>query len=256
MYVARAALDRRAREHVGDRVQRAARQRTARAGVEVRALLEHGELGTEGGGIHGRAQYPGRCAGGPRDCHVSANSVRRPCAVRAGSADARVASVAHEGHAPRRHPARAPRRRHRRRRRRGDRARASRAPRSRSSRTARCATSPRPLIDGEPLEIVTERSGRTRSTLIRHDAAHVLAAAVIELYPGVKISIGPPIEHGFYYDFEFPDGVSLSDADFERIEARMREHVTGRRAVRARGRARRRRRSSASGPRARTTRSS
>ena len=44
--------------------------------------------------------------------------------------------------------------------------------------------------------------------LIRHDAAHVLAAAVMELYPGVKISIGPAIEDGFYYDFEFPDGVS------------------------------------------------
>ena len=60
---------------------------------------------------------------------------------------------------------------------------------------------------------------------IRHDAAHVLATAVMELYPGVKISIGPPIEDGFYYDFEFPPDVKLSDADFERIEAKMREHV-------------------------------
>ena len=42
--------------------------------------------------------------------------------------------------------------------------------------------------------------------LIRHDTAHVLAAAVMELYPGVKISIGPPIENGFYYDFDFPEG--------------------------------------------------
>jgi threonyl-tRNA synthetase len=47
----------------------------------------------------------------------------------------------------------------------------------------------------------------------------------MELYPGVKISIGPPIENGFYYDFDFPDGVTVSDADFERIEAKMREHV-------------------------------
>ena len=53
----------------------------------------------------------------------------------------------------------------------------------------------------------------------------MLATAVLELYPGVKISIGPPIEDGFYYDFEFPDGVSLSDEDFESIEATMREHV-------------------------------
>src|SRR3954462_6141145 len=83
----------------------------------------------------------------------------------------------------------------------------------------------RPLVPDTPLEIITERSGQDALDLIRHDAAHVLAAAVLELYPGVKISIGPPIEQGFYYDFDFPDGVSLSDADFERIEARMREHV-------------------------------
>ncbi|HEX5910799.1 MAG TPA: threonine--tRNA ligase, partial [Thermoleophilaceae bacterium] len=52
-----------------------------------------------------------------------------------------------------------------------------------------------------------------------------LAAAVLDLYPGTKISIGPPIEDGFYYDFEFPEDVKLSDADFERIEAEMRKHV-------------------------------
>jgi threonyl-tRNA synthetase len=84
----------------------------------------------------------------------------------------------------------------------------------------------RPLPpEGGRLEIITEKSGAPALALIRHDAAHVLAEAVLELYPGVKISIGPPIEDGFYYDFEFPDGVSLSDADFEPIEARMREHV-------------------------------
>ena len=47
----------------------------------------------------------------------------------------------------------------------------------------------------------------------------------MELYPGVKISIGPPIENGFYYDFDFPEGVSLSEADFDAIEAKMREHI-------------------------------
>jgi threonyl-tRNA synthetase len=83
----------------------------------------------------------------------------------------------------------------------------------------------RSLRPDEPVEILTERSGQDALDLIRHDAAHVLAAAVMELYPGVKISIGPPIENGFYYDFEFPDGVTLSDADFEAIEARMREHI-------------------------------
>ena len=93
----------------------------------------------------------------------------------------------------------------------------------------------RPLVDrngdGEgPARRRRSRSsptaaGRTRSSLIRHDAAHVLAEAVMELYPGVKISIGPPIENGFYYDFDFPDGVSLSEGDFERIEQKMREHI-------------------------------
>jgi threonyl-tRNA synthetase len=53
----------------------------------------------------------------------------------------------------------------------------------------------------------------------------VLAAAILDLYPGTKISIGPPIEDGFYYDFEFPEGVHVSEHDFEAIEAKMREHV-------------------------------
>src|SRR5947209_3218625 len=65
----------------------------------------------------------------------------------------------------------------------------------------------RPLPDGGAgrLEILTDRSGHEALDLIRHDCAHVLAAAVMELYPGVKISIGPPIENGFYYDFDFPE---------------------------------------------------
>ena len=81
-----------------------------------------------------------------------------------------------------------------------------------------------PLEDGATIEIVTARDD-DGLWLIRHDAAHVLATAVMELYPGVKISIGPPIEDGFYYDFDFPDGTKLSEDDFGRIEAKMREHV-------------------------------
>src|SRR3954469_10036417 len=82
----------------------------------------------------------------------------------------------------------------------------------------------RPLPDGATVEIVTDRSPDSLD-VIRHDTAHVLAAAVMDLYPGVKISIGPPIENGFYYDFEFPEGVTISDADFPAIEAKMAEHV-------------------------------
>ena len=83
----------------------------------------------------------------------------------------------------------------------------------------------RPLPDGAHLAILTQKSGPQALQLIRHDAAHVLAAAVMELYDGVKISIGPPIDEGFYYDFEFPEGTAISEADFPRIEERMRAHV-------------------------------
>jgi threonyl-tRNA synthetase len=83
----------------------------------------------------------------------------------------------------------------------------------------------RPLPDGATVEILTDRSGDEALELIRHDTAHVLAAAILDLYPGTKISIGPPIEDGFYYDFEFPEGVKVTEADFEAIEAKMREHV-------------------------------
>jgi threonyl-tRNA synthetase len=82
-----------------------------------------------------------------------------------------------------------------------------------------------PLPDGAGIEIVTAHDGDDALWLVRHDAAHVLATAVMELYPGVKISIGPPIEDGFYYDFDFPDGAKLTDEDFERVEAKMREHI-------------------------------
>jgi threonyl-tRNA synthetase len=83
----------------------------------------------------------------------------------------------------------------------------------------------RALPDGVRVAILTDKSGESALELIRHDAAHVLAAAVMDLYPGVKISIGSPIEHGFYYDFEFPAGVTISEADFPKIEERMRAHV-------------------------------
>jgi len=82
----------------------------------------------------------------------------------------------------------------------------------------------RPLPDGARLSVITSKSPEALE-LIRHDAAHVLAAAVLDLYEGVKISIGPPIAEGFYYDFEFPEGTAISEADFPRIEERMRVHI-------------------------------
>src|SRR3954447_17482647 len=83
-----------------------------------------------------------------------------------------------------------------------------------------------PLEDGQAVEIVTAKAGDGDALkLLRHDIAHVLAEAVLELYPGTKVSIGPPIADGFYYDFEFPHGVTINEEDFRAIEAKMREHV-------------------------------
>jgi threonyl-tRNA synthetase len=80
------------------------------------------------------------------------------------------------------------------------------------------------LPDGAELEVVTPGAPEALEVL-RHDCAHVLAEAVVELWPGTKVSIGPPIAEGFYYDFDFPDGFRPSDQDLERIEERMRIHV-------------------------------
>src|SRR5439155_15967886 len=81
-----------------------------------------------------------------------------------------------------------------------------------------------PLTDGARVAIITADSDRGRYVL-RHSTAHVLAQAVTQLWPGAKFAIGPPIEDGFYYDFELPGGAHFTDEDLERIEARMREIV-------------------------------
>jgi threonyl-tRNA synthetase len=72
------------------------------------------------------------------------------------------------------------------------------APYLRPAHPAELCDLARPLPDGARIAIVTDRSGEQALALIRHDAAHVLAAAVMELWTGVKISIGPAIENGFY----------------------------------------------------------
>src|SRR5206468_2591143 len=86
-----------------------------------------------------------------------------------------------------------------------------------------------PLEDGQPIQILTTRDKDDPDALyvLRHSSAHLLAEAVRRLYPGVKIAIGPPIENGFYYDFEFPE--PISDDDLARIEEEiMRELSEGR----------------------------
>ena len=86
-----------------------------------------------------------------------------------------------------------------------------------------------PLADGARLQILTTRDTQDPDALavLRHSAAHLLAEAVRRLYPGVKVAIGPPIENGFYYDFDFP--TPINDADLEAIEAEVnRELAEGR----------------------------
>jgi threonyl-tRNA synthetase len=81
-----------------------------------------------------------------------------------------------------------------------------------------------PVAGGESIEIVTEKSPEALE-LLRHDAAHVLAESVLDLWPEAKISIGPPIADGFYYDIEFPDSARPGEEDLARIEERMAEHI-------------------------------
>jgi threonyl-tRNA synthetase len=87
-----------------------------------------------------------------------------------------------------------------------------------------------PLSDGEKIQLLTTRDRDDPDALavLRHSSAHLLAEAVRRLYPGVKIAIGPPIENGFYYDFDFPE--QIREEDLGRIEEEIaRELKEGRR---------------------------
>jgi threonyl-tRNA synthetase len=82
-----------------------------------------------------------------------------------------------------------------------------------------------PLPDGAALQILTTRDASDPEALavLRHSAAHLLAEAVRRLYPGVKVAIGPPVENGFYYDFEFP--APINEHDLEEIEAEVQREL-------------------------------
>jgi threonyl-tRNA synthetase len=86
-----------------------------------------------------------------------------------------------------------------------------------------------PLEDGRPVQFLTTRDTKDPDALyvLRHSSAHLLAEAVRRLYPGVRIAIGPPIENGFYYDFDFPE--PIREDDLGTIEAEIaRELAEGR----------------------------
>jgi threonyl-tRNA synthetase len=84
-------------------------------------------------------------------------------------------------------------------------------------------SAPLPAGGGE-VAILTDRDPEALE-LIRHDAAHVMAEAVMDLYPGTKVTIGPPIDSGFYYDFEFPPGTRITEEDLPKIEQAMLDHI-------------------------------
>jgi threonyl-tRNA synthetase len=79
-----------------------------------------------------------------------------------------------------------------------------------------------PITSDGPISIITVDSEAGRH-ILRHSAAHIMAQAVLDLYPGAKFAIGPPIVDGFYYDFEVPDPFTPEDLD--RIEVRMAEII-------------------------------
>lgn len=78
------------------------------------------------------------------------------------------------------------------------------------------------LEDGTRLKIITSRDPEGNE-VIRHSAAHVMAQAVQEIWPDVKVTIGPVIDNGFYYDFDSPR--NFTPEDLEAIEARMKDIV-------------------------------
>jgi threonyl-tRNA synthetase len=83
------------------------------------------------------------------------------------------------------------------------------------------------LGDGQAVAIVTDASERGLYT-IRHSTAHVLAQAVLDLFPGATFGIGPPVQDGFYYDFQLPGGATFTPDDLDRVDARMREIIAER----------------------------
>lgn len=80
-----------------------------------------------------------------------------------------------------------------------------------------------PLHEGDTVRLLTAKDGESLEVL-RHSAAHVLAQAVQNLWPGTKVATGPAIENGFYYDLEIPEH-KLSPEDFPKIEAEMERIV-------------------------------
>src|SRR5512147_710404 len=92
-----------------------------------------------------------------------------------------------------------------------------------SRKAIRSGKRPKTRKEARMSQQVQEKYEESQLYKIRHSAAHVMAQAVLEMFPEGKIAIGPPIENGFYYDFDLPR--PLTREDLTRIEARMKEII-------------------------------
>src|SRR5512144_936841 len=75
----------------------------------------------------------------------------------------------------------------------------------------------------EERKTLEQREQMTDIERLRHSAAHVLATAILKIWPEAQFAAGPPVENGFYYDLELPH--RISPEDFEKIEAEMKKEV-------------------------------
>src|SRR5690606_11759032 len=79
-----------------------------------------------------------------------------------------------------------------------------------------------PLPDGASVQLLTKKDPEALEVL-RHSAAHLMADAVLRVFPRAQLTIGPAVEDGFYHDIFFPDEEKLTPDDFPKIEAEMAE---------------------------------
>ena len=84
-----------------------------------------------------------------------------------------------------------------------------------------------PLVGDCEVAILTNNNSEASLKVIRHSAAHVLAEAICELWPGTKLAYGPAVDDGFFYDMDTPE--SISQDDFPKIEAKMKEIIKAKR---------------------------
>src|ERR1700681_1688407 len=78
-------------------------------------------------------------------------------------------------------------------------------------------------VETDEAGLPLEQPSEVTVDILRHSAAHLMASAVCEIFPGAQYDVGPAIEDGFFYNFRLPDGVHFSDQDLERIESVMKK---------------------------------